>query len=196
MFRNHRLRARVAQALLCSLILLSPLGPEAEPLPPSTLASSASPAPALPAIPHSERDIQCLTDNLYHEARGESTRGQRLVAQVTLNRTRHPDFPSTICDVVYQRYQFSWTASPKRRSRIDRASEEYQQLRQLAIDVIQAPLTIPRNVLYFYSRCMRAEAAPAERRISVAAREGCHIFYMFRPRNTETARRRTASDDT
>lgn len=48
------------------------------------------------------RAMQCLTAALYYEASGESVDGQRAVAQVVLNRTRHPAFPATVCGVVYQ----------------------------------------------------------------------------------------------
>ena len=53
--------------------------------------------------------VECLALNIYHEARGESLLGQQLVAQVTMNRVRHNSFPSTVCGVVTQRKQFSWT---------------------------------------------------------------------------------------
>ena len=52
---------------------------------------------------------ECLAMNIYHEARGERMEGQIAVAQVTLNRAAHEEWPSTICDVVYQPKQFSWT---------------------------------------------------------------------------------------
>lgn len=48
------------------------------------------------------RAMQCLTAALYYEASGESVDGQRAVAQVVLNRARHPAFPGTVCGVVYQ----------------------------------------------------------------------------------------------
>jgi spore germination cell wall hydrolase CwlJ-like protein len=53
----------------------------------------------------------CLAKNIYHEARGESLRGKIAVAKVTLNRVASGKFKSTICGVVYQRGQFSWTNS-------------------------------------------------------------------------------------
>ena len=54
-------------------------------------------------------EIKCLADNIYFESRGESFKGKLAVAIVTLNRVRSPDYPKTICGVVYQRGQFSWT---------------------------------------------------------------------------------------
>ncbi len=48
------------------------------------------------------RALQCLTDAIYYEAANEPTDGQRAVAQVVLNRVRHPAFPATVCGVVFQ----------------------------------------------------------------------------------------------
>jgi spore germination cell wall hydrolase CwlJ-like protein len=44
----------------------------------------------------------CLARAIYFEARSESELGQLAVARVILNRTRSPDYPKTICGVVYQ----------------------------------------------------------------------------------------------
>jgi spore germination cell wall hydrolase CwlJ-like protein len=46
--------------------------------------------------------LECLTSAIYYEAANESDEGQRAVAQVVLNRVRHPAFPSNVCGVVYQ----------------------------------------------------------------------------------------------
>lgn len=48
------------------------------------------------------RALECLTAAVYYEAASESDAGQRAVAQVVLNRVRHPAFPATVCGVVYQ----------------------------------------------------------------------------------------------
>jgi hypothetical protein len=50
----------------------------------------------------SMRSQLCLTAAIYYEAASESDDGQRAVAQVVLNRVRHPAYPNTVCDVVYQ----------------------------------------------------------------------------------------------
>lgn len=49
-----------------------------------------------------EKAATCLANAVYYEANGEPLSGQRAVAQVVLNRLRHPRFPKTICEVVYQ----------------------------------------------------------------------------------------------
>lgn len=46
--------------------------------------------------------VDCLTQAIYYEAASEPDAGQRSVAQVVLNRVRHPAFPNTVCGVVYQ----------------------------------------------------------------------------------------------
>jgi spore germination cell wall hydrolase CwlJ-like protein len=48
------------------------------------------------------RALQCLTTAIYYEAANEPDDGQRAVAQVILNRVRHPTFPHTVCGVVFQ----------------------------------------------------------------------------------------------
>lgn len=48
------------------------------------------------------RALSCLTDAIYFEAANEPDGGQRAVAQVILNRVRHPAFPATVCGVIYQ----------------------------------------------------------------------------------------------
>ena len=48
------------------------------------------------------RALECLTSAVYYEAGQESTDGQRAVAQVVLNRVRHPAFPASVCGVVYE----------------------------------------------------------------------------------------------
>jgi spore germination cell wall hydrolase CwlJ-like protein len=46
--------------------------------------------------------LECLTTAVYYEAGNQSEDGERAVAQVILNRVRHPAFPSSVCGVVYQ----------------------------------------------------------------------------------------------
>ena len=49
-----------------------------------------------------QRALLCLTQAIYYEAGFEPGEGQQAVAQVVLNRVRHPGYPSSICGVVYQ----------------------------------------------------------------------------------------------
>jgi len=48
------------------------------------------------------RALDCLTAAVYYEAASETPVGQAAVAQVVINRMRHPAFPKTICGVIFQ----------------------------------------------------------------------------------------------
>ncbi|UUL83720.1 cell wall hydrolase [Sphingomonas qomolangmaensis] len=47
------------------------------------------------------RGTDCLTAGMLYES-GDDSVGQRAVAQVILNRVRHPAFPKSVCGVVFQ----------------------------------------------------------------------------------------------
>ena len=49
-----------------------------------------------------DRALECLTQAVYYEAASEGADGGRAVAQVVLNRMRHPGYPASVCGVVYQ----------------------------------------------------------------------------------------------
>jgi hypothetical protein len=51
--------------------------------------------------PMRDRALDCLTAAVYYEAASEPRAGQEAVAQVVLNRLRHPSFPKSVCGVVY-----------------------------------------------------------------------------------------------
>jgi spore germination cell wall hydrolase CwlJ-like protein len=46
--------------------------------------------------------LECLASAVYYEAGNQDEDGERAVAQVVLNRVRHPAFPASVCGVVYQ----------------------------------------------------------------------------------------------
>ncbi|MDJ0643719.1 MAG: cell wall hydrolase [Erythrobacter sp.] len=74
------------------------------------------------------RAQQCLAQAVWYEAASESDAGQRAVAQVVLNRVAHPNWPSSICGVVYQGSnrstgcQFSFTCDGSLRRKAGGAS--------------------------------------------------------------------------
>lgn len=73
-------------------------------IPLAALPSTAAPAFSLGQASGAARvqALECLTSAIYYEAGQESDAGQRAVAQVILNRVRHPAYPSSVCGVVYQ----------------------------------------------------------------------------------------------
>lgn len=61
----------------------------------------------------SDKDLQCLAKNIFHEAGIEGRTGKVAVAQVTLNRLKSKRWGSSLCSVVHAKAQFSWTLSKK-----------------------------------------------------------------------------------
>lgn len=71
----------------------------------------ASRTPTAPAAPFNlgqvdvqtrGRALDCLSMAVYYEAASQSDQGQAAVAQVVLNRVRHPAFPNSVCGVVFE----------------------------------------------------------------------------------------------
>jgi spore germination cell wall hydrolase CwlJ-like protein len=102
------------------------------------------------------KELACLTKNIYYEAAQESYEGKLAVAQVTLNRANNPNFPSTICGVVYQRTlgtcQFSWTCLKNLAIQNKYAWEESEMVARKALTEPNVHDTIARtNALYYHA---------------------------------------------
>lgn len=84
--------------------------------------------------------LTCLAQAIYYEAGNESDEGQRGVAQVILNRVRHPAFPTSVCGVVYQGStrptgcQFTFTCDGSLNRRPDLAG--WDRARRVAADAL------------------------------------------------------------
>lgn len=68
---------------------------------------------SLLAAPPDPQEVFCLAQNVFWEARNQDTDGREAVAHVTINRVEARRWPSTICEVVWQHRQFSWTHDGK-----------------------------------------------------------------------------------
>ena len=79
------------------------------------------------------REYRCAIRNLYHEARGESLIGRAFVMKTVLNRVRDTKHPHSICKVIYQNKQFSWTHQvPKHKHKVpNKTTSEKELLKQL-----------------------------------------------------------------
>ena len=91
-----------------------------------------------PKKKYSEEDVLCLAKNIYHEARGQDIDGQYAVGFVTMNRVNHADFPNSVCEVVYEPYQFSWTHQGMRldlSNKIDR--EAWENIVEVSIEILE-----------------------------------------------------------
>ncbi len=77
----------------------------------AALRGPLAPAPALRRSLGPEtlnqRELGCLAQAIYYEARGESYRGQVAVAEVVMNRVASAHYPNSVCGVVYQGHERS-----------------------------------------------------------------------------------------
>lgn len=115
----------------------------------------------------SSKQLKCLIDNVYYEARGESSRGQILVAKTTLNRVQKSNFPDTICGVVYQPHQFSWTQTKK-------ITEPNPKIWQIAANNAYKAFNYKFAATHFHSTQVQPEWSFKKQLLT---REGNHIFY-------------------
>lgn len=120
----------------------------------------------------SREDLQCLTEALYHEARGEGRQGQRAVAEVILNRVDSGSFPRTVCGVINQPSQFSYTIGGTKPIRNKAAFLRAQDIANEALS--GAPRELTGGATYFHTPAVR----PAwSRRFQRTVQIGRHIFY-------------------
>lgn len=128
------------------------------------------------------KNLECLAQNVYFEARGEPPAGQYAVAEVTMNRVASGRFPSTVCGVVYekrwdpvrQRYVggFSWTDLPERPAP---QGEEWRRAWKIAEEVYYRHREPDLDgATHFHATYVRPRWSQEK---TVVARIGRHVFY-------------------
>lgn len=135
-----------------------------------------------------KREIKCLADNIYFEAKNEPVEGQLAVAEVTLNRVEHPEYPKTVCGVVWQQNkdrrtgkrvaQFSWTLDG--RADVPKSKETYAEIYALAEEVLLYGMDsaiVGPEALFYHANYVKPRWA---RKMERVARIGNHIFYQPR----------------
>lgn len=136
-----------------------------------------------------QRDLECLTQAVYYEARGESPQGQFAVAQVVMNRVKHPAFPKTVCGVVFQGSgrrtgcQFSFACDGSMRG--GHETSAWQRARKVASRVLAgAAVADVGSATHFHTTAVAPAWGPQMRRV---AQVGMHVFYKFNPRGVMQA---------
>jgi len=126
------------------------------------------------------RALLCLTQAIYYEAGFEPLEGRRAVAQVVLNRMRHPAFPKSVCGVVYQgarapvcQFSFVCDGSLYRRP----ALGAWQQAERIAAAALDG--FVDRTVgaaTHYHADYVAPYWAP---RLAKISQIGAHIFYRW-----------------
>ena len=180
--------AIIAKVIMLTMLVITP----AYILTGSLLTKKSEPVPVEPVQivkKVDEKQLKCLADNIYYEARGESIHGQAAVARVVLNRI-HYGFANTPCQVVYQANiitrideatqemvkvklcQFSWVCDSTR-NKINPA--RYRTSKQIAYDVLAFDAykdVVPRTTLFFHNLSIQPNWPHHK-----VKQIGNHIFY-------------------
>ena len=128
-----------------------------------------------------EKNLSCLALNIYKEAGHEPFEGKVAVAQVTMNRTKHPSFPNTVCDVVHQKNtfmgkivcQFSWYCDSTHRLRpVNKKAydESYRVAKMVLLENFK--LESLDNALYYHADYVNPNWGKKK-----ITKIGAHIFY-------------------
>ena len=125
--------------------------------------------------------LECLTSAIYYEAGQESDAGQRGVAQVILNRVRHPAYPSSVCGVVYQgstrptgcQFTFTCDGSLARTPMVDAWNRASKVARAALGGAVYAPAGL---ATHYHANYVLPYWAASLVKTHV---EGAHLFYRW-----------------
>ena len=145
-----------------------------------------------------QKQIDCLADNIYHEAGNEPRQGKEAVALVTLNRMQDPRFPKDICGVVKQKTtiaekivcQFSWFCQSVSRPN----NYMYEEARNVAIYVYvnyENLKDITKGALYYH-----ADYINPKWKLEKTTIIGRHIFYKESGKTNDDKNESTTSGRT
>ena len=128
-----------------------------------------------------DRALECLTSAIYYEAGHEPLAGQQAVAQVVLNRVRHPAFPASVCGVVYQGSmrttgcQFTFTCDGSLARAPERSSwNRAREVAKAALGGFVQPAV--GNATHYHASYVAPYWAPTLAKTAVI---GAHIFYRW-----------------
>jgi len=129
-----------------------------------------------------ERERRCLSTAIYFEARGEPLQGQIAVGQVIMNRVRSPQFPQTICGVVYQGQmapgcQFSFACDG--RTDTPKNDSHWALAQKLARQITSGQVWLPEigYSTFYHADYVSPQWKSAMNKIDTIGR---HIFYKKR----------------
>ncbi|HLL30846.1 MAG TPA: cell wall hydrolase [Allosphingosinicella sp.] len=121
-----------------------------------------------------DREMECLANAVYFEARSEPIEGQLAVAEVVLNRAASGRYPTDLCAVITQKAQFSFIQGG-RFPRADRDSQAWKKAVAIASIARQKLAdTLPSSVLWYHATYVSPSWG---KRLTRQTQIGLHIFY-------------------
>ncbi len=131
------------------------------------------------AVTPTGAEWRCLTEAIYFEARGETTRGQFAVAEVILNRVDSKRFPNSVCGVITQgtgkRYQCQFSYTCDGRAEVVREKSAFVKAAKIAKTMLDGrPRILTDRATHYHTTSVRPRWS---KRLRETARIGDHIFY-------------------
>ena len=132
------------------------------------------------SLTDAEKALRCMTQAVYYEAGFEPVAGRFAVAQVILNRMRHPAFPKSVCGVIYQgsnrpgcQFSFACDGSLRRAP----GAKAWAEARQVAEQVLAGTVTSSVGMAtHYHANYVSPYWAPKLHKIT---QMGAHIFYRW-----------------
>lgn len=149
------------------------------------------------AVQINYKALDCMTKNIYFEARGQGIKGMRMVAYVVMQRVKSPQFPNTVCGVVHQaitdsngniirnRCQFSWYCDGRTDSlnfQRSYVANEWDKAQTVAMNVLTGhvkPSIDMRGVTYYHANYVDPYWAHSKN-FKLVAIVGDHMFYRWK----------------
>ena len=121
-------------------------------------------------------ELGCLALNIYHEGRGEPIKGQSAIAAVTMNRVRSEQYPDTVCEVVWQHKQFSWTTVSTKHHSVTDMKAWKQSLVIAELFLNGARVADVGNATHYHATYVTPYWTEDK---TLVAQVGNHIFYIL-----------------
>lgn len=125
---------------------------------------------------HFKKEVECLADNIYYEARGEGVEGWKAIASVTMNRYHSKQYPNTVCGVVYQKNQFSWTKGKYVKG--NKHTPLYRDIKDISLKAyIGALKDNTDGALFYHNLSINVSSLGLIRPVVFTKKIGNHLFY-------------------
>lgn len=149
---------------------------------PATLADSKRPAVEILSR-FKAKEINCLAQNIYFEARGSNLADKVAVADVVMNRTEDRRYPTTVCGVVSQGVivgktdcQFSWKCDNK--SNMPAESDSWEEAKSIAYNmyVHGEYRGVTEGATHYHATYVKPYWAKS---LQLVGRIGAHVYYRW-----------------
>jgi len=113
----------------------------------------------------------CLALTVYHEGRGEPLRGQYAIAHVVMNRVKDGRWGASVCSVVAQKKQFSYTKNHSFPKNVDALQEAVR----VSQHVINGRPDSTQGSTHYFNPSLAVPSWAGE--LQYVMRIGSHDFY-------------------